>query len=288
MVALAMVMTGAALAACSNDAPGLSGNQALSRRATGTRGLRGGPADSPVAPDGGTADACTQCLDGASAAGGACDAAVKACGANKACSNLDQCINACQDDACAKTCEMHFAAGVTLYNQLNSCLNTACQAACTDPCTTCEQGSVAAGGACATQAQACGSGSACESVDSCLNACAANDVACASGCEQANAAGTQALKALVTCVQTACASTCEDPCTVCQDQALGTSGACDMSAQACINTPDCLKLNDCLNACNASDTACPNTCETQFPAGVQPLNAVVACLQTSCSMQCGQ
>ena len=45
--------------------------------------LSGGAADNPAAnPDGGTVDACTQCLDGASAAGGACDASVKACNAS--------------------------------------------------------------------------------------------------------------------------------------------------------------------------------------------------------------
>jgi hypothetical protein len=62
-------------------------------------------------------------------------------------------------------------------------------------------------------------------------------------------------------------------------------GKCCSQESACSSEASCLSLLQCLAGCG-SDTTCQNNCATQYPAGVQPANALGSCYQTNCSTQC--
>lgn len=65
---------------------------------------------------------------------------------------------------------------------------------------------------------------------------------------------------------------------------------CLAACMGCSGNPDCLKLLDCLMACNGS-SGCEQSCEDEFPGGVSDLVSVLGandgCLATSCSEECG-
>jgi hypothetical protein len=67
-------------------------------------------------------------------------------------------------------------------------------------------------------------------------------------------------------------------CTTCiQQRCMATLGACAQVAP-------CVGLADCIDPCTTS--ACTDTCASQFPAGLAPFNALVACVNDSCRASC--
>jgi MYXO-CTERM domain-containing protein len=75
-----------------------------------------------------------------------------------------------------------------------------------------------------------------------------------------------------------------DSCDTCVNDA--GSGACASSLMACEASQDCVNLYNCIGQCG-SDANCANTCGTQYPGGVNLLNAYDNCLcDTACPSQC--
>jgi len=64
---------------------------------------------------------------------------------------------------------------------------------------------------------------------------------------------------------------------------------CNTELTACGGNQDCIDLNTCWSNCSSGDTACFSACDAQYPAGVDPLNALYSCLicnPDACSIDC--
>ncbi|MFZ5894873.1 MAG: hypothetical protein ACOY0T_27680 [Myxococcota bacterium] len=65
-------------------------------------------------------------------------------------------------------------------------------------------------------------------------------------------------------------------CDACVDAAVAPDGCCDVQLARCDSDAQCSSLLDCINAC--TDAACDSACQTQYPNGVTPLNALLGCV----------
>jgi hypothetical protein len=66
------------------------------------------------------------------------------------------------------------------------------------------------------------------------------------------------------------------------------SGQCAGTLQTCGANADCVGLNNCLGACASGDTACENSCVSQYPGGVADLQAAIDCVYNqACAGPCG-
>ena len=58
--------------------------------------------------------------------------------------------------------------------------------------------------------------------------------------------------------------------------------------QACFQDADCAAIDDCIFFnCDPADSACAQSCGSQFPAGIPTFNNRAACLQAACPCSCG-
>lgn len=73
-------------------------------------------------------------------------------------------------------------------------------------------------------------------------------------------------------------------CNSCFDASMQQGGACAGALAACQQSPACLDLANCVNAC--ADDACVNGCAQQFAGGVDALNAVLSCGCQACANEC--
>lgn len=74
-------------------------------------------------------------------------------------------------------------------------------------------------------------------------------------------------------------------CATCQNCAV--SGPCVNQYTACINDPQCIGLNDCLNTCNPADQSCLDACAASYPQGAGLLQAAASCVFCSaCYSDC--
>lgn len=171
--------------------------------------------------DGGTDHAsCEDCQDVEFAAGGCCVTEFDACAANAACIALNNCINACADDACVQTCFDDNPAGVNTFTTLITCgfgddtgsvgaCGTVCVGAapsCSDggpefaSCSDCQATETGLAGCCEGEADACFNSVQCNALLDCLDLCAPNDQACQGTCVQNNPAGANLLFPLSECL----------------------------------------------------------------------------------------
>jgi hypothetical protein len=73
------------------------------------------------------------------------------------------------------------------------------------------------------------------------------------------------------------------------DTCLGQS--CCAQDNACGNSPDCNSFlrcgNDCFSADGGPTQACFDACTTQYPTGSALIDALDACMSSSCATECG-
>lgn len=74
---------------------------------------------------------CGDCQGDATSQNGACAGSVQACLGDAACSDLANCLNGCNDQACVDNCATTYQAGVPLYNAIFDCI---CDVACGTEC----------------------------------------------------------------------------------------------------------------------------------------------------------
>lgn len=77
-----------------------------------------------------------------------------------------------------------------------------------------------------------------------------------------------------------CVDSDPNPCLNC------TASECCSAALTCLDEPNCLELDSCLNNCNG-DLTCGQGCETAYQSGRSPLYALINCQETFCSSPCG-
>ena len=158
-------------------------------------------------------------------------------------------------------------------------------------CQTCVTSSES--GACASQAQACGSDQACLTLNQCLGNC--TDQSCITGCE--SAAGQTAINqynAFVTCVcQTACTSECAADCGGSSSSSSSSSGGAncglmssDANCNACLDASCCSQAQACVN-----DATCSSCIQSASPpascGGDAAYVALGNCLGGPCGTACG-
>jgi hypothetical protein len=180
-------------------------------------------ATAPVPP-------CASCL------GTTCAAQDAACGENRACTALNDCLARCvrDDPACARDCSRRQPAGIRDLEALMDCAQQGCRDACwtdggprrppdvalaaalamppppDDPPPEPEPQTCDAclADACAPQGALCGSIPACLALDDCLGRCGPADAMCMAGCQLRAPGGIPAFRALSDCGW----SSCGDPC----------------------------------------------------------------------------
>lgn len=156
-------------------------------------------------------------------------------------------------------------------------------AACTsfgDPCTTC---AVSPNG-CSDSYCACLASTECSALWQCVLACDMGDADCIDGCELSNADGYAELLQMLDCFGQQCSAQCGGlmPYGVCAECFLD---ACDVSLEACVGDGDCNEYLDCVFGCMTP--GCYAACYLALP-DTTLADAFGACIQTSCSMECGQ
>jgi hypothetical protein len=298
-LALVVSLVGFVVAACSSSNGG-GGPPAVGD--AGTCGGFGAPTD-PV---------CDSCFSAS------CCGTGVTCHANTECSLLFECIQNCTDDNCITTCQGDHPTGMTDVNALFNCITTSCSAQCTsapvdagggadagmcggygaqDPtCNACLDGS------CCTEAAACGASADCDTLFSCVQACAQGDTACQNTCATNSPNGVATYNAFTSCMSNACSTACSGgdagvppadagmcggygssnpTCNACLD------GSCCTQASACGASADCSTLFNCVQACAQGDATCQNTCATNSPNGVATYNAFIDCMNTNCTTACG-
>jgi hypothetical protein len=70
------------------------------------------------------------------------------------------------------------------------------------------------------------------------------------------------------------------------DQCIATH--CCTQFHACAAEPQCKPLITCVENCANGDNACNNTCEQQYPNGVQPAEGAANCFDQNCKTACPQ
>ncbi|MEZ4228475.1 MAG: hypothetical protein R3B89_04865 [Polyangiaceae bacterium] len=125
---------------CGGGGSGGTGNGGTGGTANGGTGGtgNGGTAGTSNGGTGGTGSDCTSggsgvpcatCLQSAQASGGCCEAENVACNMNTECNALITCANGCgADQACAQQCGMDHPNGVSDFNTLIGCIQSACSA----------------------------------------------------------------------------------------------------------------------------------------------------------------
>jgi hypothetical protein len=84
--------------------------------------------------------------------------------------------------------------------------------------------------------------------------------------------------------------------TSCTDIAfkVGNPAACDQCAKAkcceevrtCVDTPDCTRLQECIDPCDQSAFVCIGNCQDMHPKGNSALIDVGSCVQSNCKKEC--
>jgi hypothetical protein len=247
---------------------------------------------------------CDTCIDAS------CCAENTACVSDADCAALVACGDACRDDACISACMSAHPSGATKLDTLSSCVQTSCSSACGGPPPGGPPGSACGFGSgdatcdtcldtnCCGDANACLADADCTALIDCAQSCA--DDACISACEAAHPGGTAKINALSTCADTTCGSACSGPssgpggpggpatcgltsgdatCDACLD------GSCCAPTTTCIGDAECVALVRCYDGC--ADAACASACDAAHPTATPEIDAVVTCVQTSCSAACG-
>jgi len=75
-----------------------------------------------------TTAGCSKCIQTATKA--TCAAAVSACNADNACTDLDQCVVNCSTPACDTQCRADYPTGTATHDAAVNCINAACKTAC--------------------------------------------------------------------------------------------------------------------------------------------------------------
>lgn len=148
------------------------------------------------------------------------------------------------------------------------------------PCTECV--SVA----CPAEWCGCANNMDCLALFSCVDGCN-GDEACNQTCLTMHQDGASAAILVSACAGGPCDASCPqggdelEPCEQCLYQ------GCDDEMNACLAEPDCLDLWDCLKTCPQLDLPCQQGCYDDFGDGVEPLQAVIDCSQSTCDGVCG-
>ena len=112
------------------------------------------------------------------------------------------------------------------------------------------------------------------------------DETCEQGCLTTYENGISAAALVSGCAGTTCSSVCSwgnpgfDPCEEC----IYTDCASEMNA--CLATPDCSLLYQCLTACDPLQLTCQQQCYLDYPGGVQLLETALQCIAGQCQMEC--
>jgi hypothetical protein len=125
----------------------------------------------------------------------------------------------------------------------------------------------------------------CGALFGCFQQCGGSEP-CNQECLSLHAAGISSVLLVSDCASTQCASDCPmadttlTPCERC----LYTD--CSAEMNACLSTPDCLGLLECLQGCSGGQLTCQQQCYGQFPTGAMPLEAVIGCSESQCPTDC--
>jgi hypothetical protein len=154
------------------------------------------------------------------------------------CTALLDCEQSCSDSTCAASCESAHPTGAAKLAALSTCANDTCGAACSAVDGSGGSGSGSGGGtrgddagaggggapascgltsgdvtcdacldgSCCSQTESCLGDAECVALIECYDAC--SDDACAAACDTAHPSGKTGLGAVMTCVQSSCASAC--------------------------------------------------------------------------------
>ena len=157
-------------------------------------------------------------------------------------------------------------------------------------CSACAQ--TAMSSTCSAELSACTNNPSCFDVESCLAACAPNDVACFGECAKASAAFSELTSCVFcdTCPQEcandwSCGGQPPPPqpqgcdgagdCATCSTCAI--QAECKAEADQCMATSDCASLAQCTLGCN-SDPGCLTDCVGQFPGGSAEFEQLASCV----------
>ncbi|MBI4953494.1 MAG: hypothetical protein HY908_15815 [Myxococcales bacterium] len=130
----------------------------------------------------------------------------------------------------------------------------------------------------------CANESECLALFQCWLGCG-GDPACHEACLAAHAAGISAAYLVGDCAATSCDASCPwgqplEPCGACAFE------LCAAEANACLGTPACLALRQCLSACAPQDAACKGTCLLDHGDGYPTLQTLHQCTQQKCPSEC--
>jgi len=180
---------------------GIGGSSGGSSGGSGNTGSDTGGSSGTGGDSSGT-DSCDVCVEAK------CGAQTAACEADAECLALTDCLDLCQDEACATQCSTTHPAGQPLLQAANSCLDTQCPNECgggsavADACDTCVESS------CAAEVSACDGDPSCTGLWDCYSQC--QDDACIATCETQFAAGMTKSEAVDTCAENKCPNECPE------------------------------------------------------------------------------
>ncbi|MCC6524515.1 MAG: hypothetical protein IT373_17805 [Polyangiaceae bacterium] len=130
----------------------------------------------------------------------------------------------------------------------------------------------------------CANEGECLALFQCWQGCG-GDPACPDACLAAHAGGISAAYLVGDCAATSCDASCPwgqalEPCGACAFE------LCAAEANACLGTPACRALRQCLSACAPEDAACKGTCLLDHADGYATLQTLHQCTQQKCPSEC--
>jgi hypothetical protein len=125
----------------------------------------------------------------------------------------------------------------------------------------------------------------CAALFACFGECNGEE-ACNQQCLQTFPNGISSVLLVSDCATNRCPSDCPmgstmlTPCEQC------LYADCSAEMNACLSTPDCLGLLQCLQGCSDGQLTCQQQCYADHPGGAMPLELVIGCSQSECPVDC--